>query len=240
MGCHMKLLRIKGYQKTACYKKPFAFKVGETFPLPPFSTVKGMLHAALEAKSYIPMKLSIQGDYETMLIDYQKKFMYKELGKTAALDYPLTLNVAGLGKGEVDYGKNISTMPMYEHMLFGVSLVIHISAEPHVLQEIYDRILSSSTPISIGRSEDLLRLDSIEFVDVQEGKTTSKFSQYIPIDDDALLDLEDYPTYQLPTVYNLAHGRRQWEYAIVKLVAPNEYHMSVPIDNEGYSVFLIS
>lgn len=54
----MKLLRLKIFQETACYLKPFAFKVGETFPLAPFSTVKGMLHAVLDAKEYIPMNIS--------------------------------------------------------------------------------------------------------------------------------------------------------------------------------------
>ena len=46
----MKALRIKAYQETACYKRPFANKVTETYPLPPYSTVKGMLHAVMAAK----------------------------------------------------------------------------------------------------------------------------------------------------------------------------------------------
>lgn len=80
----MKLLRLKFFQETACYQKPFAYKVGETYPLAPFSTVKGMLHAVLDAKEYIPMNLSIQGQSETMLIDYQKSIfirvkMYRNL-----------------------------------------------------------------------------------------------------------------------------------------------------------------
>ena len=35
----MKILKLKLFQETACYKKPFAFKVAETYPLPPYSTV---------------------------------------------------------------------------------------------------------------------------------------------------------------------------------------------------------
>lgn len=35
----MKVLKLKLFQETACYKKPFAFKVAETYPLPPYSTI---------------------------------------------------------------------------------------------------------------------------------------------------------------------------------------------------------
>lgn len=35
----MKILRLKLFQESACYKKPFAFKVAETYPLPPYSTI---------------------------------------------------------------------------------------------------------------------------------------------------------------------------------------------------------
>lgn len=46
----MKYLKMKLFQETACYKKPFAFKVAETYPLPPYSTVIGMFHKILVAK----------------------------------------------------------------------------------------------------------------------------------------------------------------------------------------------
>ena len=44
----MKILKLKLYQETACYKKPFATKVAETYPLPPYSTVIGMFHKILQ------------------------------------------------------------------------------------------------------------------------------------------------------------------------------------------------
>ena len=58
----MKILKLKLFQETACYKKPFAFKVGETYPLPPYSTIIGMFHKILGAASveYFTMNISIQ------------------------------------------------------------------------------------------------------------------------------------------------------------------------------------
>ncbi len=62
----MAVLRLKLFQETACYKKPLAFKVSETYPLPPYSTVKGMLHALVDATEFIPMRISVQGTYDTI------------------------------------------------------------------------------------------------------------------------------------------------------------------------------
>ena len=75
----MKILKLKLFQETACYKKPFAFKVAETYPLPPFSTVIGMFHKILDAKSgeYFPMNISIQGNYESIFSNYQTLRMFK-------------------------------------------------------------------------------------------------------------------------------------------------------------------
>ena len=47
----MNIIKLKLFQETACYKKPFAFKVAETYPLPPYSTVIGMLHKVLQAQN---------------------------------------------------------------------------------------------------------------------------------------------------------------------------------------------
>lgn len=65
----MKVLRLKLFQETACYKKPLAFKVGETYPLPPYATVKGWAHALLSADQLIPMRVSVQGGYEAKIMD---------------------------------------------------------------------------------------------------------------------------------------------------------------------------
>ena len=74
----MKILKLKLFQETACYKKPFAFKVAETYPLPPYSTVIGMFHKILGADSgeYYPMNISIQGEYESIFSNYQNLRMF--------------------------------------------------------------------------------------------------------------------------------------------------------------------
>lgn len=62
----MEVLRLKLRQAQANYRKEETIKNKMTYPLPPFSTVIGALHAACNFTEYHPMDLSIQGSYESM------------------------------------------------------------------------------------------------------------------------------------------------------------------------------
>lgn len=138
----MKVLKLKLFQETACYKKPFAMKITETYPLPPYSTVSGLIHKVLGATEYIPLKISIQGNYESIFNNYQTTYFYKK--------------------------DTITSMPMNSHMLLNVNLIIHIGAEEERLQQIYECLLNSNEYLSLGRKEDLLRIDDMYFTEVEE------------------------------------------------------------------------
>lgn len=235
----MKLLRIKGFQETACFKKPFAFKVGETYPLPPFSTVKGMLHSVLGATSYIPFQLSIQGKSESMLIDYQRKYMYKPKAKTKI--YPLTLTTEGLAVDVPELDSTlITTMPMYEHLLYNFEFVLHVGAEEAILEKLYHTLETLDNALVLGRGEDVVRIDGVEMVEVEKGDVEeTAYHQFVPIDDEALEFVGAVPMYRLPKKYEIKHGRRQWEYVVAKFVPMNTAHYDVLVDKDGYSVFLM-
>ena len=138
----MKALRLDLFQETACYRKPFAIKISETYPLPPYSTINGLLHRILDAKEYIPMRISIQGDYESLVNEYQTTYFYKK--------------------------NTVTKMPMNQHLLLNVKLIVHINAEDSVLDKLYDRIKNLDEFLSLGRREDLLRIDDVQFVELNE------------------------------------------------------------------------
>lgn len=138
----MRVLKLKLFQETACYKKPFAFKITETYPLPPYSTVNGLIHKILEATEHIPLKISVQGSYESIFNNYQTTYFYKK--------------------------DSITTMPMNSHMLLNVNLIIHISAEEEILKKIYDNMLNLEEHLSLGRKEDLARIDDLVFTEIEE------------------------------------------------------------------------
>ena len=56
----MRAIRIQCFQNLVNYRKPTSFLIKETYPLPPYSTVIGMVHAACGFEQYHPMQVSIQ------------------------------------------------------------------------------------------------------------------------------------------------------------------------------------
>lgn len=236
MRSSMKLLRIKGVQETVCYRKPFMLKIAESYPLTPFSTIKGMLHAVLGATSYIPFGISIQGDYETAYVDYQTHFLLK-----AAKEEILMLNTSGLPVTTPTFtNKQLTQAPLYVHTLYNLELVFHIRAEETILNELYTRISELAAPLHLGRSEDLFRLDSVEFVDAEIGDVEdTPYTQFVPIQEETLEYQGDLPIYRLPTRYDMVEGRRKWKYIQTKLVPAHSVHDDVYVDADGYSVFLL-
>ena len=52
-----KAIRIKCKQELVNFKKPTSLLIKETYPLPPYSTVIGMIHTACGFKEYHDMKI---------------------------------------------------------------------------------------------------------------------------------------------------------------------------------------
>lgn len=232
----MKLLRLKLFQETACYLKPFAYKVGETYPLAPFSTVKGMLHAVLEASEYIPMNLSIQGKSEGFIIDYQKKFMYKKS------DVPQIVTTDGLPEAPEPDTKLYTTMPMYQHLLYNVEHVIHVEAKEEILQELYNRFHQLTTTLSMGRWEDIVRIDEVCFVEgTEDWMEEFIYNQYVPVNYESSIYFDGPKAYyRLPRKYEICGGRREWDYLTVAYIQKSTLFEDTKILTDGdYSIFLL-
>lgn len=67
----MKALRLVLTQSSANYRKPETVNNKMTYPLPPISTIIGAIHNACGYTQYVPMDISIQGNYESM---YEKLY----------------------------------------------------------------------------------------------------------------------------------------------------------------------
>lgn len=213
----MKILKIKLFQETACYKKPFAFKVAETYPLPPYSTVIGMFHKILKAKEgeYFPINISIQGDYESIFNNYQTLRMYK-------------------GKNEV------TSMPRNVHQLLNVNLLIHVKAEDYIIDKIYKNITEGEETFTLGRNEDLVRIDEIKYVketyQQDEEIILSKYNAYIPEWQNE--DIEGI-NYRLNTTYTIKNELRKWKKTNVKYIEkhrPEKIYTAIK-DEDGDCIF---
>ena len=193
----MKILKLKLYQETACYKKPFATKIAETYPLPPYSTVIGMFHKILQAEpgEYFPMNVSIQGEYESIFSNYQNLRMYK-------------------GKDKV------TAMPRNVHQLLNVNLIIHVQTEDEIIDRIYHNVINGVESFTLGRNEDLVRIDEIKILkDVEEVEEVAiRKSAYIP---EYMTRRVDGINYRLNTTYKIIEDIRQWNKVNVKYVEKN-------------------
>lgn len=209
----MKALRIKLYQETASYTKPFAFKVGETYPLPPYSTVIGMFHRVLKAETYHEMKISIQGTYEEKLVDYRSSFLYKkdESTKNKKDESAESKKDESTEKYKE---KSINKSPLNIHLLFGVKLLIHVLADEETLSKIECGLKENDEFLSLGRKEDLVRIDEVKWVSIYleeaDHHHTLTYDIYVPI-----FHLQNEETrgirYHLNAKYEVFNGIRIWE-----------------------------
>ena len=182
----MKVLKLNVYQQNASYKKPFAFKVAETYPLPPYSTVKGFLHKIMKAKEFIPMSISVQGSFENICFNLQSMYSYKS-----------------------KKNKAVTSVPSYVHMLYNVNLIIHVFAQQNIIDAIIEGIKDSEEYFSLGRKEDLVVIEDVKQVDIEEiiigrGKAEPyeiKCPVYIP-------------KKQLPSGLSGINYRLNWKYTI--------------------------
>lgn len=233
----MRALRFRLFQETACYKKPFAFKVGETYPLPPYSTVKGWLHALLGAQTLIPMHISIQGDYEGKILDYQAHYFIKSRNSN---ELPLVMD--GLSNTQYDF-KDMTQMPLYVHLLYNVQLVIHVVSKVDVLEQLKWKIENLDFYQSLGRWEDLVRIDGCRFVDLSELRTEKIISNnvYIPLEQmEHYLFPKTFIPYRLNWIYEIRNDVRKWSTVDVGYV-PKGISFEAGealMDDDGELVFL--
>ena len=213
----MKILKLKLFQETACYKKPFAFKVAETYPLPPYSTIIGMFHKIIGAKSgeYFPMNISVQGNYESIFSNYQNLRMFK-------------------GKDQV------TAMPRNVHQLLNVELLIHLKADDEIVDKIYDNIINGKETFTLGRNEELVRIEEIKYVEntsIGDGDI-NKYSAYI-LKSICEREMLDGINYRLNTTYTLENELRRWNKVDVKYIekSPDNAINEIEKDEDGDFMF---
>ncbi len=174
----MKAIRIKLQQDLVNYKKPTSFQLKETYPLPPYSTVIGMIHSLCKFEKYHDMKVSIQGKYFSKVNDLYTRYEFKSGMKYEAARHQIKAGDYGISRG-------ISTA----ELLVDVELIVHIiPADQNLITEIEGALLKPIEYPSLGRREDLVVLNEVKIVEVEEKKLErskrigTDYSAYIPIE----------------------------------------------------------
>lgn len=237
-----KAIRMHIFQQMPNYRKPSSFLVKESFPLPPYSTIIGMIHAACGFTEYHPLKISIQGTNASELSDYQTLY-------TFGIAYDPERHQLKVPNAEGKFD-GVTRGPKSVMLLTDVEMYIHIFPER---EEDFDIILKGlrdpAEYISIGRREDIARIDEVaevmlEKTDIDDDESiTSVYSAYLPVDY-IRATLNNNVKEICGTVYNLPKkfevdvkkGQRKWTEIVKARHLPSEKEIldSVMENDEVY------
>ena len=154
----MKGIRLKLSQDTVNYKKPSSFQLKETYPLPPYSTVIGMIHNLCGFNQYHPMQISVQGKHFSKVNDLFTRYEFKSGMPYDSARHQLKVNEFGVSKG-------VATV----ELLVDVELMLHIVPEDQELvPNIYDCLVKPPEYPSLGRREDLVVIKEVKLTEIRE------------------------------------------------------------------------
>ena len=151
-------IRLDCFQNLANYKKPSSFIMRETFPLPPYSTVLGMIHTACGFTEYHPMRLSIQGTNTGIISEVYTRYSF-----SAGAKYEEGRHQICVDDGE-KYGifRGIANAELVceNHM------VIHIIPQEADFEPVFQALKYPPRYLALGRHEDLLNVEQVRDVEI--------------------------------------------------------------------------
>lgn len=211
----MRAIRIIAYQNMVSYRKPTSFILKESFPLPPYSTVIGMVHVACGFTQYEEMDVSIQGKHHTSSTEIYTKYEFGKATKYEAGRHNVRLEAEDGSLGMIRGMGNIE-------LLVDVELLLYIRPhKPESIEYIAAKLRKPDIYLSLGRHEDLLRIDSVEVVDLKVDKleetTVLPYDSYVPIDCERSLPPKSFQV--TGSIFNLTKefyidsrtGMRKWK-----------------------------
>ena len=233
------VLKIKIHQPNAHYRVPFSYQRRFTYPIPPYSTVKGLICNLMGIRDESDerlrkikqgLSLAIYGKYESLVKEYT---WFRNLSKDSHVDkFHSVTNRTIYNIPQHPGGQ----MPVTVDVLHNVNLIIYIyHPDEDFLKEIKDAFENPFNRLSIihlGRSEDWVVFQEIKWhVElIQKSAMSINYFVWIPakeyVDGD-FID-EDYDSFfdglngnifKLPTFYKITDTNQRVfdEYVTVKL-----------------------
>ncbi len=208
-----RILYLEIFQPFAQYRNPFTFYYAQTYPLPPKSTIIGMLQNALDdwyghkrgVDEWWKLKVSVHGGFESVFWNYQQLIKGDVELRTNGGNVELWNQKRPL------YGQGLKSQrtPVYQQELFNGRLFIFIRGDKEFITGIKAALQKPKKILSLGRSEDVIFIQKVKIVEPEEAKPVNK-SLWMT-----------YPTY------------------IMKETKENEERKEFPIKNKRYPVYSI-
>lgn len=173
----MKALRLKLYQNLVNYRREMSYGYVQTYPLPTPSMVRGMAHWLLcVSDGYKPLKISIQGYFDSVTTNMQKVFKFDRYRKENEGRLPV---IRTPSKQMLNQGVQ------FVDLIVNMNLLLHIAFDDSSLTEALDDAVRMKTVV-LGRNEDIARVDFTEtgLVDIDEAsdEITLNYNAYLSPD----------------------------------------------------------
>jgi CRISPR-associated protein Cas5t len=146
----MKAVRIKLYQNMVNYRRELSFGYVQTYPLPTPSMVKGMVHSLLNLDKYHSLRISIQGNYESVVTNMQKVYKF-DRDRASRPNNPYDVVVC-------NSNKTATHGVMFVDEIVDMKLILHISFDDENLNRQLLEAVRQKTVI-LGRNEDIACVD---------------------------------------------------------------------------------
>lgn len=232
-----KVIRIKIHQPNAHYRVPFAYKRRFTYPIPPYSTIKGLICNLLGIKSdnqedFISLKnglsIFVCGKHETLVNEY---IWFRNLEIDKHKDKFGTINNRSINSEIEHIGGQI---PVNIDTLHNNDLTIYLHHKNYDFQKKLELNIKNpvnrNTIIHLGRAEDWLVFNEIKEVELEKKVVRSlPYFSWIP-QNESIPDnfkIDNYSDFfksingnllKLPTFYNSNNGQRNfYDHIRVKL-----------------------
>lgn len=203
-------IRLQCYQRLANYRKPSSFIIKETYPLPPYSTVSGMIHTICGFTEPHKLRISIQGCNQGTVSELYTRYSFAGRKYEGESRHPICVK---------DNGKEYGVCKGTAHveLVCENRMVIHIAPEnDEDFDIIYKSLLAPKKYPALGRYEDLLDIESVDIVNIhQEEEAEPKMDIYIPVGhfkkDNKNDKIRASTIYTLTKEYEIIKGVRRWK-----------------------------
>ncbi|MCZ7399047.1 MAG: type I-B CRISPR-associated protein Cas5b [Candidatus Methanoperedens sp.] len=196
-----KIILIEIFQPFAQYRNPFTFYYAQTYPLPPKSTVIGMLQNAvgdwygneLGIENWWNLKVSVHGGFENAFWNYQSLIKGEIKFENQRI---INQNLPLYGEGQTS-----QRTPVYQQELFNGHLYIFIKGEGNLIEKIKEALNKPAKVLYLGRSEDVVFIRNVKETVARkinvEGDIKLKYPTYL-LQKNFSIKNQKYPVYSIP------------------------------------------
>jgi len=154
------MIILEVFQPFAQYRNAFTFDHAQSYPLPPKSTIIGMLQNATSRyydEELYDLEMSIHGLFESRFWNYQNLIT----GNISLRNYNGQLKLWNKGYPIYSENKKSQRSPTFQEELFNGHYYIFFKGDENTLLEVEESLSKPSKILYLGRSEDIIFIKKI-------------------------------------------------------------------------------